>query len=192
MFLILVFAISSKGNNPWYDYLRHQSSTSKPRNKKKALEMQQSVKVKLHWGSPSLSWTTGLKTKCTQSEHMSAERDKTPPVAHRYTPFILQRSQLLLSLNHKELSLCSKSDLWPYQCFLCTCVAVDSAVLLTLISESFMISSPNPSWQFVCVCHCSGATPPSNGEITALHMWDSNAPTSGLNHMKLCHQCCDS
>lgn len=121
--------------------------------------MQQSVKVKLHWGSPSLSWTTGLKTKCTQSEHMSAERDKTPPVAHRYAPFILQCSQLLLSLNHKELSLCSKSDLWPYQCFLCTCVAVavDSAVLLTLISESFMISSPNPSWQFVCVslfwCH---------------------------------------
>lgn len=40
----------------------------------------------------------------------------------------------------------------------------------------------------VCVwgggCHCSGATPPSNGQITALHMWDSNAPTSGLNHTK--------
>lgn len=37
--------------------------------------MQQSVKVKLHWGSPSLSLTTGLQTKCTQSEG-----DKTAPV----------------------------------------------------------------------------------------------------------------
>lgn len=69
-----------------------------PEIKKKALEMQQSVKVKLHWGSPSLSWTTGLKTKCTQSEHMSTERNKTPPVAHRYAP---------LPLSCNALSFCS-------------------------------------------------------------------------------------
>lgn len=71
----------------------------------------------------------------------------------RAAPFILERSLLLLSLNRKGLSLCSKSDLWPYQCFLGG-------------------------------GHCSGATPPSNGQITALHMWDLNAPTSGLNHTK--------
>lgn len=72
---------------------------------------------------------------------------------------------------------------------MCGCGCGQCCAFDTLISESFMISSPNPSWQFVCVggCHCSGATPPSNGQIRALHMWDSNGPTSGSNHMKSTH-----
>lgn len=70
--------------------------------------MEQNVKVKPHWGSPSLSLTTGLKTKCTQSEHMSAERDKTAPVAQgtrhsldpgtlsAFTQFKPQRAEFML------------------------------------------------------------------------------------------------
>lgn len=151
--------------------------------------MEQNIKVKLHWGSPSLSLTTGLKTKCTQSEHMT------------------------LNATRRHLSLTSPLPLsWNALCFysVWTTRGWVNAVNLTfdLISVScahvwmwlwtVLCFWHTHFWiyydkQFkplvaVCVwgggCHCSGATPPSNGQITALHMWDSNAPTSGLNHLK--------
>lgn len=106
----------------------------------------------------------------------------------RAAPFILERSLLLLSLNHWVYAVNLTFDLISVSC---AHVWMWLWTVLCFWHTHFWIFYDKQSKPLVAVCvcvwggcHCSGATPPSNGQIAALHMWDSNAPTSGLNHMK--------
>lgn len=156
--------------------------------------MQQSVKVKLHWGSPSLSLTTGLQTKCTQSEG-----DKTAPVAHRYAP-------LPLSWN----ALCFYSVWttrgWVYAVNLtfdlvsCAHVWMWLWTVLCFWHTHFWIFYDKQSKPLVAVCVCGGvslfwchtALKWSDNSITHVGLEWTNIWIKPYEVHPLCHQCCDS